>query len=777
MAKNLVIVESPAKAKTIEKILGSNYQVESCYGHICDLVNKNMGIDIENNFNPIYEISPDKVKVVSGLKKKSKSAEVIWLASDEDREGEAISWHLARELSLPKEKVKRIVFHEITKKAISKAIENPREINDDLVNSQKARRVLDRLVGFQLSPVLWQKVKWGLSAGRVQSVAVRLIVEREREISLFSSKSYFKVVAFFINSKGEELKAELSEDFETEKQAESFLKECIDYSFKVDDIQSKEAKRTPSAPFTTSTLQQEASVKLGFSVSQTMRVAQQLYESGHITYMRTDSVNLSVDAVDEMREVIVAKYGDKYSQPRSYTTKSKTAQEAHEAIRPTSVKQESAGSDNNQKRLYSLIWKRALSSQMSDAKLERTKVKIGYSSSETKFISKGEVLLFDGFLRLSLEDKEDNKDNMLPLVKKGEALKYETITATQKFTRPPSRFTEASLVKKLEELGIGRPSTYAPTISTIQSRQYVKKSELEGDKRTSHELVLKEKAISLNVKEETFGADKNKLIPEDIGVVVNDFLVKNFEKILDYEFTAKVEGDFDNIAKGKECWVEMIKLFYTDFKSTVDNVKDKAERTVGERILGKEEKTGKTILVRIGKFGPIAQIGDSSDEEKPKYASLLVSKHIETITLEEALDLFKLPRELGEFEGKVITVAIGRFGPYIKFDGKFISIKKASGDDPMTIQKSRAIELIEEKRKADIDKYINVFKNGDITLEVLNGRFGPYIRIDKKNYKIPKEIDAKLLTLEDCLKIKDEVEEKKGKSQPQQKKSTNKKSK
>ena len=759
MAKNLVIVESPAKAKTIEGFLGKDFQVESSFGHISDLVSKDMGIDIANNFKPIYEVSKDKKDVVKKLKKLAKEADTVWLASDEDREGEAIAWHLFENLKLKEEQTKRIVFHEITKGAITKAIENPREIDYNLVNAQQARRVLDRLVGFEISPVLWRKIKAGLSAGRVQSVAVRLIVEKEKEIQGFASESVYKVVGEFINESGKLVRADYGAKFDSKEEAPAFLENAKISDFKVDTVEKKPAKRSPSAPFTTSTLQQEASRKLGFGVSKTMVVAQRLYESGMITYMRTDSVNLSEDAIKAAEASITELYGSEYSKSRRFSTKNKDAQEAHEAIRPTNLTRQSAGEDNDQKRLYELIWKRTIASQMSEAQIERTTAKISGSKIEKDFTAKGEVILFEGFLKVYLEstDEEDQEEQkgMLPKLTIGEAMKVEEIVASQRYSRPPSRFTEASLVKKLEELGIGRPSTYAPTISTIQRREYIEKLYTEGNQREVDRLILKDSKIDVKKITEGFGAEKGKLAPTDIGTVVNGFLVENFQDVLDYGFTRRVEEEFDSIADGKAPWTKMIGEFYQGFHDKVEDVKENSERASGERIIGKDEATGHTILVRIGRYGPMAQIGTPEEVEKPKFASLRKDQSIATITLEEIKDLFKLPRDMGTYEDKKVVVAIGRFGPYVRHDSKFVSIKEKDGDDPLTIELPRCIELIEEKRQADREKFIKAFDDEEPLIEILKGRWGPYIKIEKKNVKIPKDVDPLTLTREDCLKLEE----------------------
>ncbi|MCK5782502.1 MAG: type I DNA topoisomerase [Flavobacteriales bacterium] len=757
MAKNLVIVESPAKAKTIEGFLGKDFQVESSFGHISDLVSKDMGIDISNNFKPIYEVSKDKKDVVKKLKKLSKDAETVWLASDEDREGEAIAWHLFENLNLKKEQTKRIVFHEITKNAITKAIENPREIDYNLVNAQQARRVLDRLVGFEISPVLWRKIKAGLSAGRVQSVAVRLIVEKEEDIKKFSTASVYRVIGEFINSEGKLVRAEYPTKFDNKEDALNFLEGAKNSGFKVAEVVKKPAKRTPSAPFTTSTLQQEASRKLGFGVSKTMVVAQRLYESGMITYMRTDSLNLSEDAIKAAEKNIAELYGEEYSKPRRFATKNKGAQEAHEAIRPTNLMNQTAGGENDQKRLYELIWKRTIASQMSDAQLERTTAKISGSKIDSDFTAKGEVILFDGFLKVYLEgtDDEDNEEQkgMLPKLSADEKMIVSEIVASERFSKPPSRFTEASLVKKLEELGIGRPSTYAPTISTIQRREYIEKLFTEGNKREVDRLVLKDSKIQSTKISEGYGAEKGKLAPTDIGTVVNGFLVENFQDVLDYGFTRSVEEEFDLISEGKAPWTEMISEFYSGFHEKVEDVKENSERASGERIIGVDEETGHTILVRIGRYGPMAQIGTPEEVEKPKFASLRKDQSISTITLEEIKDLFKLPRDLGTYEDKKVVVAIGRFGPYVRHDSKFVSIKAKDGDDPLTIELPRCIELIEEKRQADREKFIKAFTEEEPLIEILKGRWGPYIKIGKKNVKIPKDTDPLSLTREDCLEL------------------------
>ena len=754
MIENLVIVESPAKAKTIEKFLGKDFHVTSSYGHIRDLAKKNLGIEIEDNYTPQYIVPEDKKAVVKELKKLAKEAKVVWLASDEDREGEAIAWHLMKELELEPKNTKRIVFHEITKEAIQNAIKNPRFIDENLVNAQQARRVLDRLVGFELSPVLWKKVKPSLSAGRVQSVAVKLLVDREREIMNFKSETYYKVSGLFITNKNEDLKADLAEKLKSKKETVELLDNCITASFTVSDISKKPARKSPAAPFTTSTLQQEASRKLNFSVAQTMAVAQRLYESGKITYMRTDSVNLSGMAINTAKKVIVNEFGEKYLKVRNYKTKAKGAQEAHEAIRPTFIdKQEITGADN-EKRLYDLIWKRTIASQMSDAELEKTTINIDLSNSKHKFVSVGEVLKFDGFLKVYIESTDDESEEevkgLLPKVSSGENLGYKTIQALERFTYHPPRYTEASLVKKLEELGIGRPSTYAPTISTIQNRGYVVKEERPGKERKYESILLKDGKVKTENKTEITGAEKNKLFPNDIGMVVNDFLAEYFHEIVNYNFTASVEEDFDEIANGKLEWSKMIDKFYKPFHKTVESTLEKSSRSVGERVLGDDPETGKPVTVKIGPYGPMAQIGLKDDEDKPKFASLQHGQHLETITLNEALELFKLPRDIGTYEDKKVVVSIGRFGPYVRHDSKFVSLKKE--DDPYKIELDRAIELIEEKREKDRNKYIKSFDE-DADVQILNGRWGPYIAYKKKNYKIPKGKDAKELTYKECMEI------------------------
>jgi DNA topoisomerase-1 len=772
MSKNLVIVESPAKAKTIEGYLGEGFVVKSSFGHVRDLPKKGMGIDTEGNFEPTYEVTPDKKKVVTELKRLAKAAEIVWLATDEDREGEAISWHLYETLGLTPENTKRITFNEITKKAVTGAIQNPRTIDINLVDAQQARRILDRLVGFELSPVLWRKIKPSLSAGRVQSVAVRIIVERERQIERFAPTSSFKVKADFLLD-GKVIQAGLSTSFKTEEETAEFLTNCINSSFEIASVETKPSKKTPAAPFTTSTLQQEASRKMGYSVSKTMTLAQRLYEAGKITYMRTDSLNLSDTAREGAKDEIIKAYGQEFANERKFATKSKGAQEAHEAIRPTDFGTHSAGSDSGEQRLYDLIWKRAIASQMSDAQLERTTVKITGSEIKEKFTAKGEVIKFEGFLKVYLEgsddedEDDDSKEGILPAMKVGDALEAKNIISTQRFTRPPARYTEASLVKKLEELGIGRPSTYAPTISTVQKRGYVEKVEKSGKEREYKVLSIVDGVVETATKIERYGADKNKLSPTDIGGVVNDFLVENFDKILDYNFTASVEKEFDDIAQGQLKWNDMIHKFYKPFHDTIEDTLENSERMSGQRELGRT-KDGKLVIARIGRFGPMVQVGETSDEEgaeKPKFASLQGEQSITSITLEEAMELFKLPRDLGEYNGDKISVAIGRFGPYVKYGSKFASLKKAEGDDPMTITLERAKVIVDEKVEADKNKYIKTFPENE-HVSILNGRYGPYIKVGKKNVKIPKDLTKELvdLTLEECLEIeKNYVPKKRGK--------------
>ncbi|MFP4047153.1 MAG: type I DNA topoisomerase [Bacteroidales bacterium] len=753
MEDNLVIVESPAKAKTIKKFLGKNFLVKSSYGHIRDLEKKNFGIDIDNNYQPRYTIPENKKEIVKELKDLAKKANVVWLATDEDREGEAIAWHLYQVLELSPEKTKRIVFHEITKGAIQEAIKNPREIDVNLVNAQTARRILDRLVGFELSPVLWKKVKPSLSAGRVQSAAVRLIVEREREILNFKSTSSYKVTGTFVSGK-EQFRADLNQKLKEEKEAKEFLEKCKSAAFQVDSVTKKPAKKHPSAPFITSTLQQEASRKLGFSVARTMRVAQKLYEAGKITYMRTDSVNLSNSAISSASEVIEKSFGKKYVKTRKYQTKAKGAQEAHEAIRPTYIQNREIGGTEPEKKLYELIWKRTVASQMSDAELEKTNVKITISNDDRYFNASGEVIKFDGFLKLYIEstDEENEKEEtgLLPELREDDNLSYKEIRAIQKFSNHPPRYTEASLVRKMEELGIGRPSTYAPTISTIQDRGYVVREDRPGTPRKYKEIVLTEN-VGVNNKTENAGAEKKKLFPNDIGMVVNDFLNKHFPEIVNYNFTADVEQDFDKIAQGYIEWSKMIDDFYKKFHQKVEKTLEVAERSSGERILGKDPKTGRQVAVKIGPYGPMVQLGTREEEEKPKFASLQKGQHIETITLDEALKMFDLPRNLGKFEGEDVTVAIGRFGPYVKHKGKYASLKK-DVDDPFTITLDRAIELIEEKRERDKKKIIKSFED-DKDLLIQRGRFGPYITYKSNNYRIPKDKEPEKLSLKDCYDI------------------------
>ena len=752
MAKNLVIVESPAKAKTIEKFLGKDFKVQSSFGHIADLPSKELGVDVDGDFTPKYIVSSDKKKLVADLKKEAKKAEMVWLASDEDREGEAIAWHLAEELDLKKENTKRIVFHEITKTAILKAIENPRQIDYNLVNAQQARRILDRLVGYELSPVLWRKVKGGLSAGRVQSVAVRLIVEREREIEAFNPVASYRIDAEFVTAQGNSFKAKLPKNFQTQAAARAFLEKNIDASYSVADLIKKPAKKSPAAPFTTSTLQQEAARKLYFSVGKTMTIAQRLYEAGLITYMRTDSVNLSNDAQQAAAKEITKSFGEAYSHPRKYKGKSKGAQEAHEAIRPTQMSRHSIEGDYDQTRLYDLIWKRTLASQMSDAQLERTNVKIAITSSQgvkEQFTANGEMIKFDGFLKVYLEgidNDEQEQEGMLPKLVKADVLGANYITATERFTRPPYRFTEASLVKQLEELGIGRPSTYAPTISTIISRKYVEKGTIEGVERKYLQLTLAKQALKDNTLVETIGSDKGKLVPTDIGMIVNDFLVEHFSSVLDFNFTAKVEQDFDDIAEGKEDWKHMLKEFYGKFHPTVEDVKENAERESGERILGKDPESGRTVLVRLGKFGPMAQIGAPDDDEK-KFASLRPDQQLHLVTFDQVMDLFKLPKDLGTYEGEQVDVNNGRFGPYVRFGKMFVSLPK--GIDPLDVDMSYAIELIEEKKKADAPVYIYE----DLPVQKGTGRFGPFIKWNNMFINVNKKYDFDTLSDADIIEL------------------------
>ncbi|MBN2747132.1 MAG: type I DNA topoisomerase [Bacteroidales bacterium] len=754
MTKNLVIVESPAKAKTIEKFLGKDFIVKSSFGHVRDLSKDKLGVDVKKDFAPKYVNDPEKKKVIAELKKLSDTSELVWLATDEDREGEAIAWHLKETLGLTDEKIKRIVFHEITKTAIINAVENPRNIDYDLVKAQQARRVLDRLVGFELSPLLWKKVKPSLSAGRVQSVAVRLIVDREEEIKNFKVESFYKVYGYFLTSKEEIIKAEAEGKFETKEEALMFLEQCKSAKYMVDNIEKKPTIKSPAPPFTTSTLQQEASRKLGFSVSKTMMTAQKLYESGQITYMRTDSVNLSGLAINTTKEEIIKLFGAEYSKPRQFSTKSKGAQEAHEAIRPTYINRENATGDQNQKKLYDLIWKRTVASQMAEAKLEKTIITINSNELSKAFIADGETLLFDGFLKLYSEssdsEESENKSNILPSVNKGENLQYKTIEASQRFTRQQPRYTEASLVRKMEELGIGRPSTYAPTITTIINRKYVVKENKDGQSRKANNIILSNGIIKENHNTENFGAEKNKLFPTDVGTLVNSFLVKYFPEIVDYQFTAQVEKEFDLISSGQSPWNQMIKGFYKEFSEKIIETTDNTEKFTGERLLGTDPKTGKNVYVKVGKYGPIVQIGETTDEEKPKFAGLNKNQKMEEITLAEALKLFDFPRAIGNYQDEELTVAVGRFGPYIKMGKAFFSIPKT--DSPATIELKRAIEIIEEKKLADKNKTIQEFKE-EPDLKVLNGRFGPYISFNKNNYKIPKTKDPKSLSLEECKEI------------------------
>ncbi len=769
MKEHLVIVESPAKAKTIKKYLGKNFLVKSSYGHIRDLSKKEFSIDIENNFEPKYIVPEDKKNVVKELKQISKNSEDVWLASDEDREGEAIAWHLCIELGLDPQKVKRIVFHEITKDAILDAIEKPRGIDKNLVDAQQARRILDRIVGFKLSPILWRKIKPSLSAGRVQSVALRLIVEREREIMQFTPESSYKVRALFVVNDGKkknEFVAELQKNIPIQKEALEFLQKCKNATYKIESVTKKPSKKNPSAPFTTSTLQQEASRRLGFSVARTMTIAQRLYEAGKITYMRTDSVNLSKMVLNSAKSYINKEFGSKYLETRQYQTKSKGAQEAHEAIRPTYIENAEVSGNNAEKKLYELIWKRTIASQMKSAELEKTTAKISISNEQKEFIATGEVLTFDGFLRVyqdAMEEDGGKKSTLLPPLKEGDNPVYKEINAVERFSHHPPRYTEASLVRKLEEMGIGRPSTYAPTISTIQNRGYVVKEDRMGHEREYNHLKLNQDNIQEEVLKEITGTEKNKLFPNDIGMVVNDFLIKYFQEIMDFNFTAKVEEEFDIIAEGKEEWNKMIADFYYPFHEKVEKTLKETGRDFGTRLLGDDPETGKPVYAKIGKYGPIIQIGESTDEEKPQFASLRHGQHIETISLEEALKLFDLPRNLGKYEEKDVIVSVGRFGPYVKHDNKFASLKKGV-DDPYEIGLDRAIELIEEKRERDRKKVIKTFDE-EPELKVLNGRWGPYIAYNKENFRIPKDLkkDPAKLTLIDCKDIISK-NKKKGKS-------------
>lgn len=770
MQKNLVIVESPAKAKTIEKFLGSDYKVLSSYGHIRDLKKKEFSIDT-NTFTPEYEIPDEKAKLVNELKSQAEKAETVWLASDEDREGEAISWHLYEVLNLKPEHTKRIVFHEITKPAILSAIEHPRQIDLNLVNAQQARRVLDRIVGFKLSPVLWKKVKPALSAGRVQSVAVRLIVEKEREIQQFKSEANYRVTALFeVPESKTEIKAELSQRFKTKEEAMAFLESCKQAAFRIDDIATRPQKRTPSAPFTTSTLQQEAAHKLGFTVAQTMMIAQKLYESGKITYMRTDSVNLSSLCINACIQVITDSMGSQYVKSRQFQTKSKGAQEAHEAIRPTYMDQTEIDGTPQEKRLYDLIWKRTIASQMADAELEKTTVSIQSDKSQYTFVATGEVIKFDGFLKVYRETRDedaeanDTESGLLPPLSIGETLNRKEVTATQRFSQHPPRYNEASLVKKLEELGIGRPSTYAPTISTIQQREYVTKGDKSGEEKEQTTLMLKQDQISETTKQTIIGAERNKLIPTDVGIVVNDFLLQFFPEIMDYNFTAEVEKRFDEVAEGKTEWTKLMQDFYQEFSPLVEKTLNvKSEHKVGERELGTDPKSGKPVFVKIGRFGPVVQIGSADDKEKPRFAQMKQGQSMETITLEEALDLFKLPRTLGEFEGTEVSVGAGRFGPYILHDKKYVSIP--AGKDPLSITLDEAVTLIQEKRKAEEERHLKTFSE-EPELEILNGRYGPYLAYKGKNYRLPKNLAEKArdLSLDECLEVIKEQDEKPAKT-------------
>jgi DNA topoisomerase-1 len=790
MPKNLVIVESPAKAKTIENYLGKDFVVASSYGHIRDLPKGDKAIDIENGFKPTYEVTSDKKEVISQLRKLVKDSELIFLASDDDREGEAISWHLKEVLKLKDDQTRRIVFREITKNAILTAIQSPRGIDQDLVNAQQARRILDRIVGYELSPVLWKKIKRGLSAGRVQSVAVRLIVEREREIGEFKPKSSYKVSAEFLVDKNSVLKAELPRKFDTEEEAQSFLEACREADFSIRKLEKKPVKKSPAPPFTTSTLQQEASRKMGFSVSQTMTLAQRLYEAGKISYMRTDSTNLSEEALEGASREINSNYGTEYLQKRTFKTKSESAQEAHEAIRPTNFSDKVVTDDRSQQRLYELIWKRAVASQMADAQIERTLVTIGIDFKNPDLLktatknpeqfpdyltATGEIVKFDGFLKLYIESTDDeeadeDQKGILPPLEKGQELRLDFMRARQGFTRHPPRYTEASLVKKLEEMGIGRPSTYAPTISTVQKRGYVLKEDRGGKEREYKEIIFRkqDQNIETKVLTEITGAEKKKLFPTDVAMVVNDFLTEYFENIIDYSFTARVEKEFDEIARGKKQWEQMLEEFYQRFHPKVESSEQIDRSQVqNDRFLGDDPKTGQPVIARLGKFGPMVQMGESDAEEKPKYASLRKGQFIETITLEEALELFKLPRQVGEYEGEPVTAAIGRFGPYLRHKNMFTSLPKE--DDPLSIEMDRAIELIEAKRKAEKEKYIKVFdENPDI--QVLKGRYGPYIKAGKKNVKIPKDKKPEELTLEECIELAEKAPEKKGRRTTRSKK-------
>ncbi len=756
MSKNLVIVESPAKAKTIQKFIGNDYDVISSVGHVRDLPNKELGIDIVKDFTPKYEILNDKKALIAEIKKRAKEAETVWLATDDDREGEAISWHLMEVADIPSEKVKRIVFHEITKPAIENALANPRNIDIDLVNAQQARRILDRIVGFELSPVLWRKVKPQLSAGRVQSVAVKLIVEREHEIQRFNATSSYRVIGNFADEQNRfELEADLDKRYVNKEDVEAFLEHCKDASYHIAAVEKSPGKKSPSAPFTTSTLQQEASRKLGFSVSKTMVVAQQLYEAGFITYMRTDSVNLSEVALMDMKDQIVENWGEEYYKKRKYTSKSKNAQEAHEAIRPTSMARKSVTMDTFAKRLYELIWKRTIASQMSDAKTEKTTITIPISGKEEKFVAVGEVIIFHGFLKVYIESKDEEDEEvkgLLPTVTVGDKLHYTEIKATQKYSQPPPRFTEASLVKRLEELGIGRPSTYAPTISTVQKREYVVKESRDGSERDFSRFILKDGELKEEMKKEKFGYEKDKLFPTDMGIVVNQYLQENFKNIMDYGFTAEVEKQFDDIAEGGVEWQKMLGKFYSGFHDSVDNAMVNSSKASGERLLGQDPATGKNMYAKLGRFGPMVQIGDASDEEKPKYARLKSTQFIDTITYDEAMDLFKLPKKVGEYEGNEVVVGIGRFGPYVKFNNQFISIPK--GEEPLDITIERSIELIEQKRKIEKERAPRLLgEHEGHELFVVNGRYGPYVKYNDQNITLDKGIDLSTVTFEQAVDI------------------------
>ncbi|MGB0403119.1 MAG: type I DNA topoisomerase [Salibacteraceae bacterium] len=749
---NLVIVESPAKAKTIEKFLGKDFVVRSSFGHVRDLAKKDLGIDVSNRFEPTYQVMPDKKAVIKELKSLAKKSEIVWLATDEDREGEAISWHLFETLGLKTDTTKRIVFHEITKPAILRAIETPRFIDQNLVDAQQARRVLDRLVGFELSPVLWKKVKPSLSAGRVQSVTVRLMVEREREVQAFVPVSSFRVNAEFLVEGNTVLKAELPKKIENKEAVIEFLESCIGSTYSIENKEVKPLKRNPAAPFTTSTLQQEAARKLGFSVQQTMVVAQKLYEAGHITYMRTDSVNLSDTAIQAAKEEIVSAYGENYYKERHYATKSKGAQEAHEAIRPTNFAKHTHSGDSGEERLYGLIWKRGIASQMTSAEVEKTTVTIGISGSDEKLRATGEVLKFDGFIKVYTEGNDDEGEEekgMLPPLSIGQDLNLNVLNATERFSNHPPRYTEASLVKKLEALGIGRPSTYAPTISTVQKRGYIEKKDREGVERSYLKFTIENDKVAESTQTEITGAEKKKLFPTDIGIVVTDFLLENFSNVMDYGFTAEAEKEFDSIAQGQKEWNDMIGKFYGSFHSSVENTLEHSERANGERLLGVDPKSGKNIYARIGRFGPMVQIGQVDDEEKPKFAKITGNGSITNITLEEALELFKMPKDLGLFEEKKVVIGIGRFGPYIRHDSKFVSLGKV---DPHEIKLDEAVEMIKAKRIEEANKIIKQFPEND-TIQILNGRWGPYIKAGKQNVKIPKGTEPESLTLEDCLKL------------------------